>query len=289
MTPFAMTTTPDATLVRGRTVAVIGLGCIGGSLARDLSLAGARVLGFDHNPVSLAAAAHAGAVHRALDSALEGIEQADWLVLALPVDEAAAMLEALAPRISHLRLITDVGSTKSAIDHAARRLGLEQFVGGHPFAGSHRSGWEASSPGLFRAATVYLCPTESSRCEARADAHTMWRALGARIVECAAAEHDAHLAWVSHLPHLASFALALTLDTHGRAHDELGTGGRDALRLAASSPAMWRAIAMENREILAAAVDALEGELRALRITLERGDSDAFEQRITRAAAWCSA
>ncbi|HEX2779128.1 MAG TPA: prephenate dehydrogenase [Gemmatimonadaceae bacterium] len=286
MTSSALAT---ATTLRGRTVAVIGLGCIGGSLARDLSSADARVLGFDRDTASLAAAVDAGAVHRALDATLDGIEHADWLVLATPVDESPALLEALAPRLTHLRLITDVGSTKSAIVRTACRLGLERFVGGHPFAGSHRCGWDASRPGLFRDATVYLCPAASSRGEALADARTLWGALGARIVECSAAEHDTHLAWVSHLPHLASFALALTLDTHGEAHDDLGTGGRDAVRLAASAPAVWRAIAMENRELLAAAVDALEGELHALRTALERGDSDTLGRRIERAAAWCSA
>lgn len=271
----------------GRTFAVLGLGCIGGSVARDLAAAGAIVHGYDRDPASLAAAVRDGAVHHVLDAGLSGIERADVVVLALPVDAAVQLLTELAPRLHDVRLVTDVGSTKLGICAAAQRLGLGQFVGGHPFAGSHQSGWSASRRGLFRGAPAFLCPILPSRPSALAEAHALWRALGASPVECTAAEHDQRLAWVSHLPHIASFALALALDAGGRAYAELGTGGRDAVRLAASSPDVWRAISIENREAVVAAVSALEAKLSVLRAALERGDGDALAARLSHASAWC--
>lgn len=271
---------------RGRTVAVLGLGCIGGSLARELAGTN-RVLGFDRDTASLAAAVGDGAVHRALDGGLRGIEDADIVVLAVPVDEAVRLLADLAPRVARACLVTDVGSTKVGICRVAHSLGLLQFVGSHPFAGSHRSGWVASRRGLFLGATAFLCPTPATAPSALAEAHALWRTLGASAEECTAAVHDERLAWVSHLPHIASFALALALDAGGRGSGELGTGGRDAVRLAASSPAMWRAISIENREALITAVTTLEGELVALRTALEQGDATALEARMSHAAAWC--
>jgi prephenate dehydrogenase len=270
-----------------RTVAIIGLGLIGGSLARDLASRGARVLGYDRDPESMALAIASGHVHSALRDDLADVADADWLVLAVPVNEAVGILRAIAPVAGHLTLITDVGSTKRAIVDAACELGLTRFVGSHPIAGSHHSGWRASRPGLFTGRDVVLCTAALTSHDALGHAQSLWESLGAVTTISPAEVHDERMAWVSHLPQIASFALALAIGTRGHARAELGPGGRDATRLAASSPAMWRAIGIENAASISRAVMALEQQLRQFRTALDSSDGDDLEARMANASSWC--
>jgi prephenate dehydrogenase len=208
-------------------------------------------------------------------------------VLAVPVSEARALLEAARPHLARARLITDVGSTKRGIVRAAAELGLgERFVGAHPLAGDHRSGWEASRAALFRGALVYLTPSDESSTDAVALARSLWSALGAHVEHLDAATHDARLAWTSHLPQAASTALALALGDAGHARDALGPGGHDATRLAASDPAMWAAIAAENADALGPALGALERRLAELRAAAERGDTVGLRRMFEAARRW---
>lgn len=260
-----------------RTVAVAGLGLIGGSAARGLAAAGVRVLGWDRDPASVAAARGEGVLAAALGPALEGLEAADVLLIAVPVGAAAGVLEAALPRLGNARLVTDTGSTKASIVAAAERLGIgERFVGSHPFAGDHRSGWGASRGGLFGAAPVYLCPTARSSTEAMALARELWTVLGATPVEVEAGEHDRRLAWTSHLPQVVSSALATVLDAHGFRRDDLGPGGRDMTRLAGSSPALWADILRDNRANVAAALAAFEQTVASARRALQEGETDVL-------------
>jgi prephenate dehydrogenase len=270
-----------------RTVAVVGLGLIGGSLARDLSARGISVLGYDRDPEAIRGALEEGVIASALGAGLEGLEEAEALILALPVERAAALLETALPRLGRARFVTDVGSTKRAIGDAAERLGLgERFVGSHPLCGDHRSGWSASRTALFQGARVYLCPTPASGEGALASVRALWSALGAHPEEIDPATHDQVLAWTSHLPQAASTALALALRGAGIAPGELGPGGRGMTRLAASSPALWTGIATENAGALVRAIAALEAELRALRTALSDGDEGAVGRLFTAARAW---
>ncbi|HSL69381.1 MAG TPA: prephenate dehydrogenase/arogenate dehydrogenase family protein, partial [Longimicrobiales bacterium] len=156
-------------------VAIIGLGLIGGSLARDLAARGVQLIGYDLDARALRAALDENVIARALSSDLEGIEAADVVVLALPVQVAPAVLAAVAGRVGHAHLITDVGSTKSGIVAAAERLGLgERFIGGHPLAGDHSSGWSASRRELFRGARVFLCPGALTRPDVLDRARALW-------------------------------------------------------------------------------------------------------------------
>lgn len=272
-----------------QTIAIVGLGLIGGSLARDLTARGARVLGHDRDPETVRHAMASGHLDAALGDDLAGIEDASWVILAVPVDAAAGLLDLVGSRARDAALITDVGSTKRHIVERAHRLGLAQFVGSHPLAGDHRCGWGASRGGLFEGATVFVCPEERTDGAALTHARTLWEELGATVTCCSAREHDDRMAWVSHLPHVASFALALAVGGQGNRVADLGPGGRDAMRLAASSPALWRAIGLSNAEELSRAVTILEGELQQLRDALERGDGDALERRLARAAGWMAA
>lgn len=267
--------------------AVLGLGLIGGSVARGLAALGVRVLGQDRDPCTLEAALREGAVHGALGPALEGVEEAEVVVLAVPVDAAPELLAAALPRLRHARLVTDVGSTQRSVCAAAERLGLgERFVASHPYAGSERSGWEASSARLFREARVYLSPTRSTGEESLALARELWAALGAEPEEVDAVEHDRLLAWSSHLPQAASTALALALAGAGVEWESLGPGGRSVARLAASSPEMWTAIALDNAEHLGAALDALQERLGELRGALARGDAGGLRRSFEVAQEW---
>ncbi|HEU4630481.1 MAG TPA: prephenate dehydrogenase [Gemmatimonadaceae bacterium] len=269
------------------TVAVIGLGLIGGSVARDLAALGVRVLGHDRDADVVRAAHRAGAVDAVLGAALEGVEAADVVLVAAPVDEGPRIVAALAGRCAAARLVTDVGSTKRGIVDAAEAHGLgTRFVGAHPLAGDHRWGWPASRRGLFAGARVYLCPAAGVGAEAMALADALWRLLGATPECCDAAGHDELLAWSSHLPQVAATALALTLQQAGVARASLGPGGRDTTRLAGSSPALWAAIARDNAAALATAVEQLERQLGELRAALQGGDAAAVLARFGAAHAW---
>jgi prephenate dehydrogenase len=321
----------------GARVGIVGLGLMGGSLARDLAALGAHVLGFDLDPETLEAAKASGVVHEALPgwgairqylgptgtvpdaSALAAIPM-DVLVLAVPVTAALPLLTSAAPHLGHVPLVTDVGSTKATITSAAGGLGLgERFVGSHPMAGSHLSGWGGSRVGLFQEARVYLCPAQVPAGEAEEGcpapvtgpeagegdagraphgtesrfsreslrrAQGLWAGVGARTELMDAAAHDRLLAWTSHLPQAASTALARALAGAGIRPQGLGPGGRDMTRLAASSPSLWTGIAVDNAEAMREGLAALEKELAKLREGLARGDGKAVHEFFSGGASW---
>jgi prephenate dehydrogenase len=262
-----------------RSVAVAGLGLIGGSLARDLAARGIRVLGHDRDPAAVDAALAEGVLAAALERDFGGLEDADAFVVAVPVRAAAAVLEAARPRLDTVPLVTDAGSTKRGIAAAAERLGLgARFVGGHPLAGDHLSGWAASRRGLFDGARVYLCPSADASAEARALARELWTIAGGTVVEMEAAEHDRLLAWTSHLPQIASSTLAAALAVQGIARADLGRGGRDVTRLAGSSAEVWTDIALDNADFLLDGIDGLRLRLDAIRDALAAGDRDGVRE-----------
>src|SRR5262249_22263985 len=163
----------------------------------------------------------------------------DAVVIATPVDAAIDVLRTLARSNHPATLITDVGSTKGRIVAEAESHGLSnRFVGSHPMAGDHRSGWRAARRGLCSGARVCLCATDRTPAELVGRADAFWRGLDAHPMTIDASAHDRTLAWTSHLPHLVSAALALALRDAGVKRDELGPGGRDITRLAGSSPEM---------------------------------------------------
>jgi len=268
-------------------VAVAGLGLIGGSVARDLAAAGVRVLGWDRDGASVDAALREGVVAAALGPGFEGLEDADVLVLAVPVGAAAAVLEAAVPRLGGARLVTDTGSTKASIVATAEQLGLgERFVGGHPLAGDHRAGWEASRTGLFAGAAVYLCPTRRSSAAAVSLARELWSRTGGVPVEIGAEEHDRLLAWTSHLPQVVSTALAGALAAHGVARTALGSGGRDVTRLAASPADLWADILRDNRVHVAEALRAMEDQIRAVRNAIDDDNPQVIRTAFQVAQGW---
>jgi len=272
-----------------QTVAIAGLGLIGGSLARDLAGRGVRVLGYDADRATLEDALASGVVADELGDGWEGVEAAGVLVLAVPVGAAAAVLERARPHSTGLRLITDVGSTKGSIVAAARRLGLGAvFVGAHPLAGDHRGGWGASRTDLFAERKVYLTPTAESSADAVEVARSLWTSVGGKIVEMPADEHDRLLAWTSHLPQVLSSAFAAALAEQGIPPDVLGTGGQSVARLASSPPPLWRDILLDNAANVTTALAAAERHLAALRAAIESGDEEAIRAWLAGGSAWAA-
>ena len=269
-----------------KSATIVGLGLIGGSIARDLAAKGVRVRGYDADRSRLDAAVREGIVSDPLDIDFDGAS-ADVIVLAIPVDQAPAMLRRLARVARCARLVTDVGSTKTSIVAEARALGLDAcFVGAHPMAGDHRSGWAASRRGLFVDALVYLSPTTPVRTPVVEVARHFWRWLGATPCIMDAHAHDRHVAWTSHLPHFVSTALGLALAGAGIGRDALGPGGRDTTRLAGSSPEMWTAIAADNRAAIDEALASAERQVASFRAALASGDVALMRERFASAQAW---
>lgn len=273
------------------TLAVVGTGLIGGSFALALKQAGAvgEVLGVGRNPARLTVARELGLIDRAADWAQAG--QADCILLALPVGETEAVLNHLAPHLKADAIVTDAGSTKQDVVAAARAaLGprFADFVPGHPIAGSEQSGPGAARAELFQGKKVVLTPQADTRADAIATVKALWQAAGAQVETLDADLHDRVFAAVSHLPHLAAFALVDDLacrpdgDTFFRF---AASGFRDFTRIAGSSPEMWRDIALSNREALLAEMDAYLDALRTLRQAVSDEDAAALLQIFSRARA----
>lgn len=255
-----------------RTVAIVGLGLIGGSLAREFAARGLRVLAFDRNEATVRSAIAEGVVTSA--ATLESLHEADVLIIATPVDVSARVLADIAPRLAPHTIITDACSTKCTLERAAIELGLGlRYVGAHPMAGDTCSGWATSRAGLFRGASVYLCPTHETSDYTLRIVRDLWSSVGCVPEIIDAREHDALVASTSHLPQVTATALARTLEGTGIPLSRLGPGGRDMTRLARSSAEIWTAIALDNSAAIVNAVRQMEGELARLRTALEHGDA----------------
>ena len=247
---------------RAPRVAVVGLGLVGGSLARALTAAGYRVLGVDR-PGVRRAAREAGAVAQTV-GAVERAASCDVIFLAAPPAANRTLLRRLA-RVSRPGLvITDVGSVKGPIVRDASRLRLAGFVGGHVMAGTEKRGFAASSAGLFEGAVWWIVPATDAR--ATRAVRALVRAVGARPRTIDAEQHDRIVAFLSHAPQLASWALleAARADPVARRHlATSGPGFRDMTRLARSPRRLWREILEENRGEVARALAAVARRLAA--------------------------
>ena len=272
-------------------LALVGTGLIGGSFALALKQAGAvgEVLGVGRTPARLTVARELGLIDRAVDWREAG--QADCILLALPVGETETVLRQLAPHLKPGAIVTDAGSTKANVVAAARSvLGARfaDFVPGHPIAGSEQSGPGAARADLYRGRRVVLMPQPETRPEAAATVRALWKATGAQVEQLDAGEHDRIFAAVSHLPHLAAFALVDELASRANADSYFhyaASGFRDFTRIAGSSPEMWRDIALANREALLAELDAYTAALQTARTALSAGDAETLLTIFSRARA----
>jgi len=267
---------------------IIGLGAIGGSLARQGKLAGVPTIsGWSPEPAERARAAQQGALDDAPARATDVARVADLLILAAPPAANLAQLDAVLPHLKPGALVTDVGSVKRAIVAHAERLGLgTRFAGSHPLAGTHRHGFEASRADLFRGAVVYITPCHGGADAAREVAHFWQDVLGAEPVLLDAERHDAQLAATSHVPQVVASLLGDFLARHAPKGSTFGPGATDTTRLAASDPELWTEILLMNRDEILPALRALEESLGTVERALEVGDATALTAWLTRAAEW---
>lgn len=266
-------------------LAIVGLGVIGGSLARGWIADGHQVSGWAEAAEDRAAATGAGV--RVVDGAEEAAEGADGLVLATPMGALDGLAARLAPGLGASVWIMDVASLQGPPLVIAERHGLQnRWVGAHPLTGSERSGFEASDAHLFAGARVWLSAAPSVSDEMREIAVQIWKLRGGEPAWIDPAEHDRRMAWASHLPQVVSTAVADALLEEGLDVDELGPGGCDVTRLAASSTAMWGELLREAGPEVARALRAVAGRLEEDAAALERGDPGPAVERMERAGPW---
>lgn len=274
--------------MRPTLLGIIGLGAIGGSVARQGKLAGIpKIVGWSPEPAERALAAQQGALDDAPARASDVARMADLVILAAPPAANLLQLEAIVPYLKPGALVTDVGSVKRGIVARAEKLGIgSRFAGSHPLAGTHRHGFEASRADLFRGAVVYVTPCSAGADAAREIAHFWSDVLGAEPVVLDAEQHDAQLAATSHVPQVVASLLGDFLARHAPPGSSFGTGAADTTRLAASDPALWTEILLMNRDEILPALRALEESLGTVERALETGDAAALTEWLTRAAAW---
>ena len=259
-------------------IAVIGLGLIGGSigLAAKQRLE-AETAGWDLDPSALAAAHARGAIDVQSRSIAQAIETADAAFVAAPVGALPELIDEVLKHAPDSCVVSDVGSTKRAIVAAQDD---QRFVGGHPLAGAETSGIEHARADLFDGATWYLTPTATTSGILYERLYRLLSSLGARPVAIDAADHDAILALVSHLPHVLANVLvdqaSTALGADGERLPATGPSFRDATRVAGASSSIWTDIYLSNRDALIAAIEMTIDRLGSVRSALRTGDPAAI-------------
>ncbi|MDH3948822.1 MAG: prephenate dehydrogenase/arogenate dehydrogenase family protein [Gammaproteobacteria bacterium] len=270
---------------------IIGVGLIGGSLARALRHANVvnEVIGCGRDIAHLQKAQQLGVIDHYVTDPAEAVKDADMVVLAVPLGAMQGIMERIAPVLTPECILTDVGSAKGSVITAAQNVfgDIPPFlIPGHPIAGTEKSGVDASFAELFQKRRVILTPTETSAADAVHKVRVMWEACGADVVEMGVAHHDEILAATSHLPHMLAYALVDTLarmDDSREIFDFAAGGFRDFTRIASSDPDMWHDICLANHDALVKMLEAFSDDLRLLADAVRRADSDFLKDTFTRA------
>jgi cyclohexadieny/prephenate dehydrogenase len=262
------------------TIAIVGVGLIGGSVALAVrARGGARiVLGVGRNARRLDEARRLGVIDEGIVDLPAAAARANLIAFCTPVDRIVAGVRQAAAAARPGTLITDVGSVKACL---CRELatGLPrhvEFVGSHPLAGSEKQGFEHADPQLFEKRICVLTPLATNSRSAVGRIGAFWTRLGATLVEMSPEAHDRALAETSHLPHLIAAALAATLTPENR--ELTASGFRDTTRIAAGDADLWAAIFLENRDQLLASMSRYETLLARFRGALEQNDAAAMKE-----------
>lgn len=272
-------------------LAILGVGLIGGSLARALRAAGyvREIVGYGRSLGNLELAVEQGVIDRAAVEVAEAVRDADMVVLAVPVGSMVELLKAVNGAVAPQAVVTDVGSVKQSVVHAARlALGerFRSFVPGHPLAGNEQSGVSASDARLFHGRRVILTPEPETDPAATKRVEAMWQAVGAQVVLMPAEAHDRILAASSHLPHVLAYLLVDLLvrqDDHHVIFECAAGGFRDFTRIASSDPVMWRDICLANDKAIVHWLQRYREDLGELIAAIERGDGQWLFDTFTRA------
>ena len=277
--------------IKFKRLAIIGVGLIGGSLARAVRQAGAcaEIIGCGRDVAHLKKAVALGVIDRYETDIALAVKGADMVVAAVPLGAMAAVFKEMLPHLSPEATITDVGSAKSSVVNDARAsLGdrFSSFVPGHPIAGTEKSGVEASSAGLFINHCVILTPLAETSPLALQRVHALWKYAGADVVEMEPLHHDEVLAATSHLPHVLAYSLVDTLarmDTNEEIFRFAAGGFRDFTRIASSDPVMWSDICLSNKDALLKMIGEFDGQLKILTEAIRNNDNNAIIQIFSRA------
>jgi len=273
--------------VRPSSLAVIGLGAIGGSLAWQSRLAGiARVIGYSPSRAEGVAALKSSAISELADTPTKAVRGAELAVLAVPPGPTLDLIGRLARSLEPGATLTDVCSVKAPVMAQAAACGIgDRFAGSHPLAGTHDSGFGAARPDRLRGCVVYVC--ESASPEGPRVARGVMRfweeVVEAHPILIDAAGHDRQLAWTSHLPQAVAYVLAKALADRRLGGVSYGSGARDTTRLAGSSPDMWLDILLQNADPLVDALSSVESGVAELRRLIEAGDRQGLERYLAAA------
>jgi prephenate dehydrogenase len=272
-----------------KTVTIIGIGLIGGSLALSLKQKGLaqHIIGVDRSPENLLKAQELGLIDEGTTDLAGAVRRAALIVVAVPMDAMLTVLPQVLDEVDQ-QVVIDVGSTKSMLLAAVNGHPQRgRFVAVHPMAGTEYSGPEAAVPELFTDKTLVICDAEQSDADAVNQVQALFEQLQMRIEYLAAAAHDLHTAYVSHISHITSFALALTVLEKEKEEQQifaLASGGfASTVRLAKSSPDMWVPIFRQNRVNVLDVLDEHIHQLQHLRHLIAQEDYPAVYQQIEQA------
>jgi prephenate dehydrogenase len=260
-------------------VGIVGLGLMGGSLSLALqqTQTAYRFIGLDHNTSHCEEALKLGLVDE-ITTDMDIISQCDIVFLTIPVDGIIAVAQQLTPADPNCTII-DLGSTKAKISTSIPPQTRHFFVTAHPMTGTEKFGPSAALPNLYREKVVVLCDLEKSGKYQQEVAKTLFLDIGMKLAFMGAQEHDRHAAFISHMPHALSYALANAVMRQEDPESIValaGGGFKDMSRIAKSSPNMWEDIFRQNQENLLEAIEAFQKELKMCRKMVESKEWEAL-------------
>lgn len=269
-------------------IAIFGMGLLGGSVAKAVRARGVarEVIGVTRREETARALEAAGLVDRAILDPADGVAEADLVVLCNPITFMPGVLDRAAPHLSPGTVVTDVGSVKGPLAETlpGRLPSGVCYVGSHPMAGSHQTGFEHARADLFQGRPCVVTATAETDENAAGRVAAFWESLGARIFRRDPTLHDDEVAWISHAPHAIAYAFAHALrDSPGPASDLRGPGFRDFTRIAGADVEMWADILLANRKALAGPLEATALALTALAEAVSAGDSETVHQLLATA------
>lgn len=274
-----------------RQLTLLAPGLLGGSVAQAARARGlaSRIVVWARRPETRLQLAGQPWCDVVAETPADAVRAADFVVLAPPVDRIIPLTRDIAAHLAPHAIVTDVGSVKgeiSRLGHAAL-AGRAHFVGSHPMAGSEKTGWEHASPELFARRVCFVTPLPGTDTVATEKTVGFWRDLGSEVATVSPDEHDEIVAHISHLPQVLATSLATFLARKNPAWRNFAGGGlRDTTRIAASDPAMWRAILEQNRDEILRALREYQDELQAFHAALANRDYLELTARLKRGKAY---
>ncbi|HET6425733.1 MAG TPA: prephenate dehydrogenase [Planctomycetaceae bacterium] len=258
------------------TVAIVGVGLIGGSIAAAVRRRGVarRVIGVGRNRERLTGALTVGLIDEISTDLIETAKTSSLIVFCTPVDDIVAGVRQIAPHVAAETILTDAGSVKAALCGPLEEV--PAFIGSHPIAGKEVSGYEHADSDLFVDRTCVVTPLPHHSAQQRTRLQRFWEAIGMRVVTMTPADHDAVLARTSHVPHVVAAAVAAALPERDR--PLTGTGFRSTTRIAAGPPDLWTGILSMNRDAVLAGIEQVQERLSDFSTAIRNDNTDRLHQ-----------